>query len=234
MATQCGKSEGRLFFVAVVPYRQPEKAVAEIRRVKELGSAAGIYTHGIEWDMPLSNPAFWPIYEEAERQDLPLMLHTGNTSPTLRHMVEAYPRPDRQQFPQTNPYAAGLNQVLYGFTQLIGSGVMEDFPKLRLAVLEIGCDWAPRVVKGMRERNGAKVAQWLGERIFSACAVGDDLSYVTDRLGDDFLITASDYPHGDAFREDHLAEQLEQRGDLSASTIEKILSGNPSRAFTLD
>ena len=56
MATQCGKSEGRLWFAAVIPYRRPDAAVAEIRRVKALGSVAGIYTHGIEWDMPLSNP----------------------------------------------------------------------------------------------------------------------------------------------------------------------------------
>ena len=37
---------------------------------------------------------------------------------------------------------------------------------------------------------------------------------------------------GDAFREDHLAEELDRRGDLSAVTIDKILSGNPQRAFS--
>ena len=233
MATQCGKSEGRLWYAAIVPYRRPEAAAAEIRRVKEMGGAAGVYTHGIEWDMPLSNTEFWPIYEEAARQDLPIMLHTGNTSPMLRQMVEPYSRPQRQQFPQTNPYAGGLNQVIYGFSQLMSSGAMEDFPKLRVCVLEIGADWAPRIVKGMRDRSGSHVDDWLGERIFVSCAVGDDLPYVVDRLGDDFLVTASDFPHGDAFREDHLADQLEGRGDLSSETIEKILSGNPARGFAL-
>ncbi len=63
MATQCAKSDGRLFFAAVIPYRRPGAAVAEIRRVKALGGAVGIYTHGIEWDMPLENPEFWLYYE---------------------------------------------------------------------------------------------------------------------------------------------------------------------------
>ena len=45
----------------------------------------------------------------------------------------------------------------------------------------------------------------MGERVFVACAVYDDLPYNIDKLGDDFLVTASDFPHGDAFREDHLA-----------------------------
>jgi predicted TIM-barrel fold metal-dependent hydrolase len=233
MATQCGKSEGRLWYPAVLPFRRPEVAVKEIRRVKASGSVAGIYVHGTEWDMPLSNPEFWPIYEEAARQNLPLMVHTGNVSPTLRHMVEGFPRPNKVQFPQNNPYGAGLNQVLFGLEQLFGSSAMEDFPRLKVAVLEIGCDWAPYIFRGMRERGRTQVDDWLGDRVFVACAVSDDLSHVVDRLGDDFLITASDFPHGDAFREDRLTERLERRGDLTATTIEKIMSGNPIRAFDL-
>ena len=231
MSTQCGKSEGRLWYAAVIPYRLPDAAVAEIRRVKQMGGAAGIYTHGAPWDMPLSNPAFMPIYEEASRQELPILLHTGNTSPSLRHMLEPYPRPARQQFPQNNPYGAGLNQVIYGFWQLMHSGAMDLFPNLRIVILEIGCDWAPWIMKGLRGRDTLRIDDLLGDRIFVSCAVGDDLSYVVDRLGDDFLVTASDFPHGDAFREDHLAEELDRRGDLSASTIDKILSVNPERAY---
>lgn len=233
MATQCGDSGGRLFFPAVIPFRRPEAAAAELRRVKGLGSVAGVYVHGTEWDMPLSNPDFWPIYEEAARLELPLMIHTGNVSPTLRQMVEGFPRPNRVTFPQNNPYGAGLNQVLFGIEQLFASSAMDDFPKLKTAILEIGCDWAPSTLRGLRERGNTKVHDWLGDRLFVACAVGDDLDYVVDKLGDDFLVTATDYPHGDAFREDHLAEQLARRGDLSAATIEKILTTNPGHAFDL-
>jgi predicted TIM-barrel fold metal-dependent hydrolase len=50
-------------------------------------------------------------------------------------------------------------------------------------------------------------------------------------VGDDFLVTATDFPHGDAFRQDQLANGLKSRGDLSDQTIEKILSDNPQRLF---
>ena len=42
-------------------------------------------------------------------------------------------------------------------------------------------------------------------------------------------------PMGDVMRRYWMPALLtiERRGDLSASTIDKILSGNPSRAFTL-
>lgn len=59
----------------------------------------------------------------------------------------------------------------------------------------------------------------------------DDLSYVTNKLGDDFIVTATDFPHGDAFRQDQLAQGLKKRGDLSAQTREKILSQNPRRLY---
>jgi len=54
---------------------------------------------------------------------------------------------------------------------------------------------------------------------------------VIKNLGDDFLITATDFPHGDAFREDHLSESLTRRGDLEDCTVEKVLSANPPRLF---
>ncbi len=230
MATQCSKSKGRLFFAAVIPYRRPADAVAELRRVKTLGSAAGVYTHGIEWDMPLSNPEFWPIYQEAARLELPLLIHTGNVSPAIRFMAEGFPRPNQVQFPQNNPYGAGLNQVLYGVTQLFGSSAMDDFPKLKVAVLEIGSEWVPMFSKELGERT--KFNDWLGDRLFVACAVGDDITHVVNRVGDDCLISATDYPHGDAFRADCLEELLVARGDLTSATIDKILTSNPQRAFT--
>jgi uncharacterized protein len=230
MATQCAKSDGRIFYAAVIPYRRPADAVAELRRVKALGGAAGVYTHGIEWDMPLSNPEFWPIYEEAAKLDLPLLIHTGNVSPTLRFMAEGFPRPNKVQFPQNNPYGGGLNQVLYGVTQLFGSSAMDDFPKLKVAILEIGSDWVPTFSRELSGRT--RFNDWLGDRLFVACAVGDDITHVVDRVGDDCLITATDYPHGDAFRADKLEELLTERGDLSNATIDKILNGNPLRAFS--
>ena len=48
MATQCAQSGGRIFYVAIVPWRRPDWAVQEIRRVKSLGSVAAIFARGIE------------------------------------------------------------------------------------------------------------------------------------------------------------------------------------------
>ena len=235
MATQCNRSGGRIWYVAILPWRRPDLAVHEIRRVKALGSAAGIFARGLEWDRPLTHPDHWPIYQEAERQDLPVTVHTGNgSSPTISRMLEGVPRPYYDEFPQIHPLGRGIVSnpyVLYGFTQILSSTLLDDFPKLRVAFLEAGIEWTTRLVKGLGERRRAKVDRWLGEQVFVSCAVDDDLPYVSSKLGDDFIVTATDFPHGDAFRQDQLARGLINRGDLSSTTIEKILNKNPERLY---
>jgi len=235
MAHQCNHSEGRLWYVAVLPWRRPDLAIQEMKQLKQRGSVAGTFVHGIEWDIPITHPSFYAIYEEAERQDLPITVHTGNgSSPTISRMFEGMPRPGPRTFPFVHPLGAGLISgpyVRYGFTQILGSGLLEEFPKLRVAFLEAGCEWAVSIVSGLKGKANAK--EWLGDRVFVGCLPKEDLGYVANKLGDDFLVTATDFPHGDAFREDHLKKGLEDRGDLSAETIEKILDKNPERLYRI-
>jgi predicted TIM-barrel fold metal-dependent hydrolase len=236
MATQCGRSGGRIWYVAIVPWRRPEMAVQEIGRVKALGSVAGIYARGIEWDRPLTHPDHWPIFQEAAQQDLPVTVHVGNgSSPAIREMFQGVPRPTYDDSrPHVHPLGKGIVSgpyVLYAFQQILGSSLLDDFPQLRVAFLEAGSEWTVRLVKGLRSRNTAKIDRWLAERIFVSCALDDDIPYVIGKNGDDFLITATDFPHGDAFRQDQLAAGLKARGDLSELTMKKILSENPRRLF---
>ena len=236
MAAQCAQSAGRIWFVAIVPWRRPEMAIKEIRRVKTLGCAAGVYARGIEWDRPLTHPEHWPIFQEAANQDLPITVHVGNgSSPMIREMFQGVPRPTYEDGrPHIHPLGKGIVSgpyVLYAFQQILGSQLLEDFPKLRVAFLEAGSEWTVRLVKGLRAQKRAKIDQWLAERVFVSCAMDDDLPYIIGKHGDDFLVTATDFPHGDAFRQDQLANGLKARGDLSDATMEKILSANPQRLF---
>jgi len=81
----CAKSNGRVRWVAPVPFRDPEAAIQEIRRVKGLG-AAGIFTMGMVWEHTLADPRFYPIFEEAAAQDLPICVHLGWASPPVTNL----------------------------------------------------------------------------------------------------------------------------------------------------
>ena len=151
-------------------------------------------------------------------------------------MLEGVPRPYFDEFPQIHPLGRGIVSnpyVLYGFTQILSSTLLDDFPKLRVGFLEAGIEWTTRLVKGLGGNKRAKVDRWLAEQVFVSCAIDDDLAYVAGKLGDDFIVTATDFPHGDAFRQDQLAQGLIKRGDLSSETVEKILNKNPARLYHL-
>lgn len=236
MAERCSHSNGRLHYVAVLPWRRPDLAVAEIKRVKPKGSLAGIFVRGMEWDHPLTDPAFRPIFEEAAAQDLPVCVHVGNgTSPTISRMLEGIPRPRYgDPAPHINPLGNGLVSapfVVYAFQQIMSSDLLERYPTLRVGFMEAGAEWTVPMIRQLRERRGKFIDDVLGQRVFVACAVDEDLPHIIDRVGVDYLTTQTDYPHGDAFREDELMRSLKGRGDVSEADITRILEDNPQRLF---
>lgn len=237
MAGQCNQSGGRLWYAAVVPWRRADLATQEIARVKAMGSAASIFARGIEWDAPLTHPSYRPIFAAAAEHDIPITVHVGNgSSPTISRMLEGIPRPYLDSSPQIHPLGNGIVSgpyVIYAFQQILGSDLLDAFPTLRVGFMEAGADWTAQVVKSLKNRKGDKIDDWLGTRVFVSCRIDDDLPYLASRLGEEFLITATDYPHADANRQDRLADGLMRRGDLGEGTIEKILSDNPRRLFRL-
>ena len=90
-------SPQRLKAVALVPIQDVQEAAKELRRaVTGLGMVGAVIgANGAELGTrkPLGDPYFWPLYEEAERLDVPIALH-GAPSAT-RSLAELSPTPDQ-------------------------------------------------------------------------------------------------------------------------------------------
>ena len=93
----------------------------------------------------------------------------------------------------------------------IGGGLFDRFPTLRMAVLECGFGWLPFWARRIDEQavyvgGTAPLKQKPSEYMASGrffCSIehheGEDMfDYVTQFLGDDVLMYASDYPHRNA------------------------------------
>ncbi len=76
IAEACARSHGRLHWLALIPFRDPEAAVAEVRRASSQ-DAAGIFTLGVVYDRHLTDPSFSPVYDAAAELDLPICVHSG-------------------------------------------------------------------------------------------------------------------------------------------------------------
>src|SRR5258706_2631191 len=86
---------------------------------------------------PLGHPDFWPLYEEAERLDVPIALH-GAPSASLG--INFFNR-----FAQTHALEHPIAQIIQ-LTSMVMEGVFERFPKLRVAYLEAGAGWVAYIM----------------------------------------------------------------------------------------
>src|SRR5262244_2464679 len=81
----------RLRWVAVLPLLTMDKAMEEARFAKENG-ACGIFMRGLEGDKRLSDPHFFPLYEEAGRLDLPVCVHSATGSFAIHDFARRFER----------------------------------------------------------------------------------------------------------------------------------------------
>jgi predicted TIM-barrel fold metal-dependent hydrolase len=222
------ESRGRIRFAALLTVRDMAESIRELKRAKSMG-AASVMLQGLAWDKPvLGHEALFPLYEETSRLELPVCIHLGWGCPALTEIFDA----------RTNFYSAIL-PVQMGFYSLMTAGVMETFPRLKLAFLETGCHWLPFVIRQVktnpgRSGNSTDPAKYFREgRLYVGCEADEDLNYVVSWIGEDALVTGSDYPHGDPSRQEDMVKELSEREDISPRLREKILSENPRRLYGL-
>lgn len=235
MSKACAQAPGRLYFNAVVPFRQPDVAVAELRRLKALPGMASVLARGLEWNKPMDHPSHYPIFEEAERLGLPMVVHLGLGSPAMYHMFDGLVHPESEKKTFYPPYSRRLLSTLtvqYAFYNLMEGALLDDFPKLRWAFLEGGgCTWMAAALRTV-ERGGRKVGHAFADRrIHVGCEPDDDIGYAASVLGEEALLVSSDMPHFDEAAHDSIAEEYEERGDLSPALLKKMFAGNAERLF---
>lgn len=220
--------------VALLPAQDPAEAAKELRRcVTELGMVGGVFPEG---PYLLGKREFDPVYEEAQRLDVPITIHGSGR---VHGMIEEYMF---ERFVQVHSIGHSFTQMKQ-FTSIIFEGVPERFPNLRLGFLEAGCGWVVYLLDRMDERyriRGAVDAPALTKspseyvadgNIFISMESDERLLPVTlDILGDDIFVFASDFPHWDAEFPENIKYMM-SRTDLSDEVKSKITRENALRLY---
>ncbi|MEE2971201.1 MAG: amidohydrolase family protein [Pseudomonadota bacterium] len=198
------KKDDRLYGVGMLAVQDPEAAAAELRRCKNerVRFPACLLPSQTYLGKTLGDEFFWPIYEEAERQNMPLAIH-GAPSRGLGfdHFTE-FARVHALE----HPFPLFIN-----LTDIIFSGVYDEFPNLRIAFLEGGCSWVPFMMDRLdyeydsvfgtkvRARLKKRPSDYMreGENFWVGVELGEKgLKYAVDAMGgSDRILYASDYPH---------------------------------------
>jgi len=220
------RGQGRLRWVAVLPLLSMEKALAEARWAQENG-ACGIFFRGLEGDKILSDPYFYPLYEEAGRLDMPVCVHSATGSFAVHDFFER---------------ECGFNKfklaVVGSFHSVLFAGIPQRFPKLKFGFIEVSAQWIPYALHDIArrfQRNGKTLSRDIlrESRIYVACQTDDDLPYILKYAGPDSLVIGSDYGHADTASELEALRTLKERGEIDAGVIEKILDDNPRALYGL-
>ena len=233
VADVCRQSP-RLRAVALLPFQDPAAAVREAKRAaSELGLVAiAVATQGMKEH--LGSQTFWPIYEELQRLNLPLCVHNRREGPAGEKRFDSF------LFMHTIGRPV---ETFIQFAGLIYGGVAERFPKLRVAFLECGVGWIPYWMERMDEEweKRGKVEAPLcqkkpsdyvkrGNWFFAMEPEEETLPYVIERIGDDKILFASDYPHWDGIFP-HVISTIRGRKDLSDEAKAKVLGENARRFY---
>jgi predicted TIM-barrel fold metal-dependent hydrolase len=154
------KRDERLYALALVPTNYPDEAAEEIRRVGKNERIVGIVLGPNVLGVPYGMNIYDPIYQAAVEMDLPIVLHTKAdvaatmaTPQTAGGLVSTY----------TEYHMLAYQSVATHIISMIGQGVFDLYPSLRVLVVGAASGWIPSSVWRADWAYGysANEAPWL-------------------------------------------------------------------------
>ncbi len=223
------QGKGRLRWICVLPLLDMSAALEELRFCKQEG-ACGVFMRGIEGRRLLTDPYFYPLYEEMSRFDMAVGVHVGNGNPQELDLVS--------QYNGGGSFWKFRIPVIGAFHSVIMGEVPQMFPKLRFHWAEAAALWIPYVVKDLQRRWGAQGKDFpdnpLKEyRQYVSCQTDDDVDYIFRYSGEDNIVIGTDYGHNDQSTEIEALRNLKEQGGITAPQYEKIIDQNPKTLFGL-
>ncbi len=231
----CQADPERLLGAGMLSVYDVRDAIAEARRVAEMGFRAVFLRSNIVNGHNWHDPYYEPLWDTLEELDLPIGFHEASGSSS--HQSAEHFEPN---FGLRRVYAQPFEQML-GLGSFLGGGILARHPNLRVAFLEANCSWAPwliwRLDEGF-EREGDIFMPDLKEppsfyfRRQCLVSVEPDEAparYAIEEFGPNLLVFSTDYPHGDSKYPEAVDNFLKL--PLSDEAKRKILWDNCARFY---
>ena len=238
----CSHDPRRLVPIAHINLLDIGLAVQEIRRAHAAG-CKGIFLSpdlfargGRRFD----DRALDPVWATAQELELPIAFHVVVRDQPTTSYVDQFQAGGRA-FGLLN-FAFLAIDVMAGFTELLSCGVLERFPRLRVAILEAGANWISAWLDRLDHkyeviRSVTFLRMQPSDYFRRQCLVSADpdeslTAAVIAHVGPEYFIWASDYPHIDASM--NVVATIRQRlAPLPLADQAKVLGTNAQRFYGL-
>ena len=121
---------------AALPTCDPVASANELERTVTKHGFKGAMIHGLTGGLFLDEKQFWPIFERAEKLDVPIYLHPSIPHPAV---TEAYYKDYIQDFPMVIRAAWGFTvETATQTIRMVLSGVFDKYPNLKIIIGHLG------------------------------------------------------------------------------------------------
>lgn len=217
---------------ACLPTTDPGASADELERAVVDLDFKGAMVHGLTNGLFLDDKRFWPIFERAEKLDVPIYIHPAPPHPAV---AEAYYKDYAKDFAGMTVWAYTVETATQAI-RIVLSGMLERYPNLKIIVGHLGesvpfslwrIDWS--FSRGLSTSFREQFCRnfWVTTSgNFSTPA----LLCTMMEMGVDRVLFSVDYPwkdNGDGVR-------WIEDAPFSKEDKEKILSGNAQRLLKMD
>jgi len=240
----CSADPRRLRAVGLIPCQAPQAAVKELEYLARRGATSVMLPTNV-YGRNLGDPFFYPIYEAAGKIGMTLSVHpqTGHEGVPGVSGVMAAGTPRFMKYVYVHMTAFPF-ELMIAMMHMIGEGVFDRFPRLRVGFMEGGAGWLPfwmerfdehveKLAPQMPELRRRPSEIIRSEQIVLTCESEETgLDRVLEAAGPSTVLYASDYCHWDCHFPESVRDICDAH-DLSPAQKERILGKNAIEFFGL-
>lgn len=239
----CTDAGDRVVGTASIDLRDPNEATREVRRcVKDVGFKAVHINPTPVGEHRMYDTVYDPLWSTLEDLDVPLAIHVGAGNAADKMLYSYLLR--LRSIQGTMVFTRG-NMI--ASAALIMGGVLERHPKLRVVHLESGAGWVAfwtdRMDAGVQggfrdlENPGLKLhpIDYFQRQCYIAADQDDPgIKQVIEVMGDDNIVTATDFGHPEGRKYAGAAQELLGLPGVSTDSKRKIMWDNALRLYPLE
>ncbi len=238
----CQVSPGRLVGVACLSAYDIDQAVRELERCRKGGLRGALVWQVPHPDLPFTSKHYDKLWAAAEGLQMPISLHILSGFGYAQNLLTL---PNLELL--RTSVITKLNEAANTIFDLIYTGVLNRFPKLKFVIVENEVGWMPFMVeqwdryyvrfKTMGENRvpiTRKPSEYIHDNFFASFFNDPAGGYLLGHWGQDNAMWSNDFPHGNSTWPNSRQVIARDLGHLSPEVRRKILNGNVAKLYGLD